>query len=191
MFQLSLSEFLGVQFRINNENKGENSGMGAMMLKLKRNLSSVFFLAILIVGISGPGYSSTVEPVSSFPKLGERIYTIPESANRTDSSKVTNIMELKGNESSDAPMLRDPISDRKIEVKHIIGGSRYITAIELQEEPPKVKTAFVTISPMAIMGKSNEPSMRLDVEREQIGTSDAVRAPRLLRGMFNDAKKFN
>ena len=151
-------------------------------------VQAISFDVLVLVDLTASAVTNPYEFLS-FPEVGERGYTIPTDPSIDSYSKPTTIMPLDNSGRTDLFLLKDPIIDRDIKVKQIIGGSRYITAVDLMEEPPKVETAFVTITPMAIMGKSNEPSLKLKIREEKVSTSDAVRAPDLVNGIYRDAEK--
>lgn len=122
----------------------------------------------------------------SFPEVGNRVYSIVDD--RKDDAALAEPATIVPSEVGEKG-LKDPISDREIKVKSIIGKSRYVSLIDISEDKEKVKTAYVTLNPMAISGKSNEPSIRLNIDREDISSSDAMNSPKLIRGIFSDAKK--
>lgn len=126
---------------------------------------------------------------ASLPKLGERVYSLV--ADELDSESLAKSSEIAqiSTESKVENSLKDPLVDREISLKKVLGRSRYVTPLDVQDNRPKVKTAFVKLSPMAIFGKSNKPRLSLDIERPGIESSDALKTPDLLDGLYQDAKK--
>ena len=158
-----------------------------ILLKYSRLLCFNSLFVMIAVSLALASFDSMgSDLMASFPELGKRIYSLPADLNSEEGrASVTKIIHIEEGHTG----LKDPISNRDIEFKTIIGKSRYMSEMQLDETKPKVKSAFITLAPLSIMGTSNEPSMQLRIERQRVETSDAVLTPGLLKGIYKDAKK--
>lgn len=122
------------------------------------------------------------------------IYTLSSDADLSEatlSEKVEILVVDNGTLPESVPHLKDPFLDREISVKRIIGGSRYVTALDVREDEPVIESAHVKIAAMSIFGKSNRPSLKLPLKKPSVLRSESVRLPKLLPRVYRDAEKLD
>ena len=83
--------------------------------------------------------------------------------------------------------MRDPLSDRAVNLNKVINQS-----ISKSTEPiKKVESAYVTLRPLSITGKSKSPALFLDVEVQRVEHGNSFINPELLPKIYKDAQKLN
>ena len=148
---------------------------------------------------------------ATYPQIGDRIYSLPKDV--AESSELSEPSIIAGLGQLDSGM-RDPITDRDLAQKSIVSGdlngtfpvakARSTTKIEnkvkrketnIEKTPPKYRdreqkeSAFVDLKPMAITGRTTNPSLKFTVGDRPLEPSDSVRTPKLIDNVYEDAKK--
>jgi hypothetical protein len=133
----------------------------------------------------------------TYPLVGERVYSLPGSQQQAEEVSEPSIIS---SDQSDLSGIKDPILGRHISQKSVFSSGESLKlnvgsetvgngqkSMGSNAKVPKVASAFVELKPMAITGRTTNPSLRFSVDERDLEPSDSVKSPKLIDRVYEDA----